>query len=85
MPRNRQESNRPERRRGARYQTGPERDRYRTGDERRFQPSKDDEKQAFDGDESYPQGGYAEEVGHRHTRDSDVKGTRRRKIKKVER
>jgi|GEM_PF-4573554 hypothetical protein len=68
MPRNRHPPNRPEQRRGARYPTGPERDRYRTGDENRFQPSEDNEQadeQAFDGDESYVKGGYAEEVGHR--------------------
>jgi hypothetical protein len=73
MPRKPHAPIRPEQRRGARYPTGAERDRYRTGDERRFQPSEDQpsedgehaDEQAFDGDQSYGRGGYAEEVGHR--------------------
>jgi hypothetical protein len=68
MPQNhRTQPNRPERSHGARYQTGPERDRYRTGDEQRFAPERDDRERrsrGFEGDRGYSRGGYAEEFGY---------------------
>jgi osmotically-inducible protein OsmY len=58
---------RPDRDRGARYQGGPERDRYRTGREQRYWPERQHAGHAggYEGDRRYPQGGYREETGVR--------------------
>jgi osmotically-inducible protein OsmY len=51
--------------------TGPDRDPYRAGDERRYQPDRGGRDRGFDGDRSYPTGGYAEEQGYRRENRSD--------------
>ncbi len=60
---------RPERGGGARYQTGTERDRYRTGREQRYSPEGDRQQagreSGYEGNRRYPQGGYREETGFR--------------------
>lgn len=69
----RNQSGRPEAWRGARYQSGSERERQHTGGER-FNPYWDDERtrnsRAFD-DRSQTQGGYSEEFGYRRSRNRD--------------
>ena len=60
----------PERDRGARYQSGTERDRYRTGREQRYWPERDRQQGwreggGYQGDRRYAQGGYREETGFR--------------------
>jgi osmotically-inducible protein OsmY len=70
----RNQSGRPDYGRGGRYQTGSERDRYRTGGEQRFNPEWDDRSdRAFEGERSYSAGGYPEEFGYRggHNRDEN--------------
>lgn len=55
--------------RSARYQTGADWDRYRTGGEQRYSPDREPHRGAsyggYEGNRSYPAGGYAEEFGHR--------------------
>lgn len=75
----RNQPNRPERFRGGRYQTGGERDRYRTGGEQRFNPERSDysrQARGFEGDRSYSQGGYSEEFGYQRGRNRDDYGER---------
>jgi osmotically-inducible protein OsmY len=58
-----------ERERGTRYQTGSERDRYETGHEQRYAPDWRHDTPGpgggYEGNRSYPQGGYREEFGYR--------------------
>jgi osmotically-inducible protein OsmY len=59
---------RPDYGRGARYQSGTERDRYRTGGERRYWPERDRPPRqpgGYPGNRAYEQGGYGEETGYR--------------------
>jgi osmotically-inducible protein OsmY len=60
---------RPDYGRGARYHSGTDRDRYRTGREQRFWPERGRQQigrgGAYEGDRRYGQGGYREETGYR--------------------
>jgi hypothetical protein len=68
----RNQPNRPDDRGGGRYQTGSERDRYRTGGEQRFNPDWQDRgARGFEGNRGYSQGGYSEEFGYRRGRNRD--------------
>jgi len=69
----RNQSGRSDYGRGGRYQTGTDRDRYRTGGEQRFSPSWDerDSYRGYEGDRSYGAGGYPEEFGYRHGQNRD--------------
>lgn len=68
----RNQPNRSDYGRGGRYQTGSERDRYRTGGEHRFNPDRNErDERAFEGDRSYSSGGYSEEFGYQRGRNRD--------------
>jgi osmotically-inducible protein OsmY len=58
--------------RGGRYQSGGDRDRYRTGGEHRYSPSWDDrDSRGYEGERSYSAGGYSEEFGYRRDQNRD--------------
>jgi BON domain len=50
---------------GRPMRTGPDRDPFRSGDERRYMPDRGDRERGFRGDRSYATGGYSEEQGYR--------------------
>lgn len=59
--------------RGGRMRSGADRDRYASGNERRYWPDRDERSEgAFDGDRSYSAGGYAEEFGERRRGSRDM-------------
>jgi osmotically-inducible protein OsmY len=51
--------------------SGPDRDPYRAGDERRYQPDRGGRERGFEGDRSYSTGGYSEEQGYRRENRND--------------
>lgn len=81
--RNQQGPGRPEDWRGGRqgrgehYPTGADRDRFQSGDERRYSPDRDDRsaRGGYEGNRWYSAGGYPEEFGYR--RDDDPQGNQR--------
>jgi BON domain len=50
---------------GRPMRSGPDRDPYRSGDERRYMPDRGNRERGFHGDRSYATGGYSEEQGYR--------------------
>lgn len=50
---------------GRPMRAGPDRDPFRSGDERRYIPDRGDRERGFRGDRSYASGGYSEEQGYR--------------------
>ncbi|HEU4600597.1 MAG TPA: BON domain-containing protein [Steroidobacteraceae bacterium] len=50
---------------GRPMRSGPDRDPFRSGDERRYTPDRGNRERAFRGDRSYATGGYSEEQGYR--------------------
>jgi osmotically-inducible protein OsmY len=51
--------------------SGPDRDPYRAGDERRYSPDRGGRERGFEGDRSYSTGGYSEEQGYRRENRGD--------------
>ena len=57
---------------GRPMRSGPDRDPFRSGDERRYIPDRGDRERGFRGDRSYATGGYSEEQGYRQEDRGDL-------------